>query len=116
CGYAANMEKATSKLAPIEDLKAEGDGKPLPIHTPGKGAIADVAEFLGISALQDIKTVAYMAQNPDKGGKTLEEPVIVFLRGDHSVNETKLLTLVKAANVRPMQAEEIGRASCRERV
>ena len=107
CGYAANIEKALSKLAPIEDLKAEGDGKPLPIHTPGKGAIADVAEFLGISALQDIKAVAYMAQNPDTGGKTLEQPVIVFLRGDHSVNETKLLTLVKAANVRPMQAEEI---------
>ncbi|MGB9491163.1 MAG: proline--tRNA ligase [Terriglobales bacterium] len=107
CGYAANLEKATSKIAPVEDLAAEGDGKPLPIHTPGKGAIADVAEFLGISALQDIKTVAYMAQNPGAGGKTLEQPVIVFLRGDHSVNETKLLTLVKAANVRPMQAEEL---------
>ena len=107
CGYAANLEKATSKIAPVQDLPGEGDGKPLPIHTPGKGAIADVAEFLGISALQDIKTVAYMAQNAGNGGKTLEQPVIVFLRGDHSVNETKLLTLVKAANVRPMQAEEI---------
>src|ERR1700687_3022000 len=50
CNYAANMEKATSKLAPIEDLKPEGDGKPLLVHTPGKGAIADVAEFLGVSA------------------------------------------------------------------
>jgi len=109
CGYAANMEKATSKLAPVEDLKAEGDGAPLLVHTPGKGAIADVAEFLGISALQDIKTVAYMAQSPDAQGKTLEQPVIVFLRGDHTVNETKLLTLVKAANVRPMQTEEIER-------
>ncbi len=107
CGYAANIEKATSKLAPVEDLAAEGDGKPLLIHTPGKGAIADVAEFLGISALQDIKAVAYMAQNPGERGQTLEQPVIVFLRGDHTVNETKLLTLVKAANVRPMQAEEI---------
>jgi prolyl-tRNA synthetase len=107
CGYAANMEKATSKLAPIADLAAEGDGAPLPIHTPGKGAIADVAEFLGISAEQDIKTVAYMAQSPDDAGKTVEQPVIVFLRGDHSVNETKLLTLVKAANLRPMQAEEL---------
>jgi prolyl-tRNA synthetase len=107
CGYAANLEKATSKLAPVEDLKAEGDGKPLLIHTPGKGAIADVAEFLGISALQDIKAVAYMAQRPDAVGKTVEQPVIVFLRGDHSVNETKLLTLVKAANLRPMQTAEI---------
>src|SRR5450631_1026867 len=93
CNYAANLEKATSKLAPLEDLKPEGDGKPLPIHTPGKGAIADVAEFLQISAEQDIKTVAYMAQKPDAAGKTQEQPVIVFLRGDHSVNETKLLTL-----------------------
>src|ERR1700741_5284563 len=32
CNYAANMEKATSKLAPVEDLKPEGDGKPLPVH------------------------------------------------------------------------------------
>src|ERR1039457_4754753 len=112
CAYAANMEKATSKLAPIEDLKPEGDGKPLLVHTPGKGAIADVAEFLKISAKQDIKTVAYMAQNPGKdkdkdGNKTLEQPVVVFLRGDHMVNETKLLTLVKASQLRPMQTEEL---------
>jgi len=107
CNYAANMEKATSKLAPIEDLKPEGDGKPLLVHTPGKGAIADVAEFLGISAKQDIKTVAYMAQNPGDAGKAVEQPVVVFLRGDHMVNETKVLTLVKASQLRPMQSEEL---------
>ncbi len=109
CTYAANMEKATSKLAPVEDLKPEGDGQPLLVHTPGKGAIADVAEFLQISAQQDIKTVAYMAQNAGADRKTIEQPVIVFLRGDHTVNETKLLTLVKAANIRPMQTEELGK-------
>ena len=107
CSYAANMEKATSKLAPIEDLQPEGDGKPLLVYTPGKGAIADVAEFLKISAKQDIKAVAYMAQKLGDGGKTLEQPVVVFLRGDHTVNETKLLTLVKASQLRPMQTEEL---------
>jgi prolyl-tRNA synthetase len=107
CGYAANMEKATSKLAPVEDLKPEGDGKPLLIHTPGKGAIADVSEFLQISAQQDIKAVAYMAQKPGDDGKMMEQPVVAFLRGDHTVNETKLLTLVKASQVRPMQTEEL---------
>ena len=107
CGYAANMEKATSKLAPVEDLKPEGDGKPLLIHTPGKGAIADVSEFLQISAKQDIKAVAYMAQKPGDDGKMMEQPVVAFLRGDHTVNETKLLTLVKASQVRPMQTEEV---------
>src|ERR1035441_10182579 len=53
-----------------------------------------------------------MAQNPGKdkdkdGNKTLEQPVVVFLRGDHMVNETKLLTLVKASQLRPMQTEEL---------
>ena len=109
CNYAANMEKAISNLAAIGDLEPEGDGKPLLIHTPGKGAIADVAEFLQISAQQDIKTVAYMAQNPGTDGKMIEQPLVVFLRGDHAVNEVKLLTLVKAANVRPMQTEELAK-------
>src|SRR5215467_8499129 len=72
CNYAANMEKATSKLDAVEDLKPEGDGKPLLVHTPGKGAIADVAEFLKISPKQDIKTVAYMARKTAEDGKTLE--------------------------------------------
>ena len=35
CKYAANLDKATSRLAAVEDLKAEGDGKPLEVHTPG---------------------------------------------------------------------------------
>src|SRR5713101_5316872 len=45
CNYAANMEKATSKLAPVEDLKSEGDGQPLEVHTPGQKTIEDVARF-----------------------------------------------------------------------
>jgi prolyl-tRNA synthetase len=48
-----------------------------------------------------------MAQKPGDDGKTTEQPVVVFLRGDHTVNETKLLTLVKASNLRPMQTEEL---------
>jgi len=107
CTYAANLEKATSKLEAVEDLPPEGDGKPLLVHTPGKGAIADVAEFLKVSPKQDIKAVAYMAQTPGADGKTREQPVVVFLRGDHTVNETKLLTLVKASSLRTMQTEEL---------
>jgi len=110
CNYAANIEKATSKLEVVEDLKPEGDGKPLLVHTPGKGAIADVAEFLKVSPKQDIKAVAYMAlKTSDGGGKKLEQPVVVFLRGDHTVNETKLLGLLKAGELRPMQTAELER-------
>ena len=108
CTYAANLEKATSKLEAVEDLKPEGEGKPLLVHTPGKGAIAEVAASLKVSPKQDIKAVAYMAQRPgEDGAKMLEQPVAVFLRGDHNVNETKLLTLVKASGLRPMQGEEL---------
>ncbi len=110
CQYAANLEKATSKLDAVEDLKPEGDGKPLLVHTPGKGAIADVAEFLKVSPQQDIKAVAYMAlKTSEDGAKKLEQPVVAFLRGDHTVSETKLLGLVRASELRPMQADELER-------
>ena len=106
CDYAANLEKATSRLEPVTELAPTGDGKPELVHTPGKAAIADVAEFFQISPAQDIKTVAYMAE-VRKGKEATWEPVVAFLRGDHSVNETKLAGLVKTAELRPMQAEEL---------
>src|SRR4051812_33730458 len=43
CGYAANLEKATSKLDVVEDLAASGDGKPELVETPGMKTIEDVA-------------------------------------------------------------------------
>ncbi len=49
-GYAANLEKATSKLTPVDDLAPTGDGAPELVHTPGKASIADVTEFFGIQA------------------------------------------------------------------
>src|SRR5690348_1316710 len=100
CDYAANLEKAVSKLAPVTELAPTGDGKPELVHTPGKGAIADVAEFLKVSPNQDIKSVAYMAllQNTDpKAGQREPLPVTVFLRGDHTVNEAKLHALLTQA-------------------
>ena len=107
CGYAANVEKAESRLTAAEDLPPTGDGKPELVHTPGMGAIADVTAFLKISATQDIKTVAYMAEKRDAASKSAWLPVTIFLRGDHSVNETKLLGLLQAGQLRPMTAEEL---------
>ncbi|WP_419804421.1 proline--tRNA ligase [Terriglobus sp.] len=105
--YAANMEKATSKLDAIQDLEPTGDGMPELVHTPGKAAIADVAEFFGILPAQDIKCVAYMGQAPGPDGTTLEKPVIAFLRGDHQVNETKLAGAAHCDDLRPMQPQEL---------
>jgi len=106
-GYAANLEKATSQLPPVTEMEPTGDGLPELVHTPGKAAIADVAEFFKISPASDIKTVAYMGRNTSADGKIVEVPVIAFLRGDHFVNETKLMAVAGVSELRPMVAEEL---------
>jgi prolyl-tRNA synthetase len=110
CNYAANMDKATSRLAPVEDLATTGDGKPLEVHTPGQKTIEDVARFLGVSPKNKIKTLALMVDEKDsKTGKVVPRPVVVLLRGDHQLNEAKLSSAVEGKETRPMQAEEIER-------
>jgi prolyl-tRNA synthetase len=106
--YAANLEKAISRLATVTELEPTGDGLPELVATPGKASIADVAEFFKIQAAQDIKTYACMARRGyTSTGEVSWLPVAVFLRGDHSVNETKLLALVGGSELRPMTPEEL---------
>jgi prolyl-tRNA synthetase len=110
CGYAANLEKATSLLEQVAEMEPTGDGKPELVSTPGCGAISDVAAFFKISPASDIKCVAYMALKPGAAGKPgTWHGVATFLRGDHQVNETKLLGTVGAVELRTMQAEELER-------
>src|SRR5579863_7643652 len=104
CGYAANMEKATSRLAPVKEMEPAGDGKPELVSTPGQAAIADVTRFFKIEPSSDIKCVAYMAKvalkqvpGTKKDSLDAQSPVAVFLRGDHFVNETKLLAVLGAS-------------------
>ena len=115
CNYAANLEKATSKLEAWGDLAPEGDGKPLEVHTPGQKTIEDVAKFLGVSPKNKIKTLAYMAEEEDKDkekekdkktGKTKLRAIVVLMRGDHQLNEAKLNGAVGGAT-RPMDENEI---------
>ena len=106
CDYAANMEKATSKLEAVEDLKLEGDGQPLEVHTPGQKTIEDVAKFLGVSPKNKIKTLAYMADEVDAKGKKTSRAIVVLMRGDHQLNEAKLAGAVGIAP-RPMEESEI---------
>ncbi len=107
CDYAANLEKATSRLSPVDDLASEGDGQPLPVHTPGMKTIEEVARFLGVSPKNKMKTLAYMVDEKDaKTGKTTSRPVVAFMRGDHQLNEAKLNAIL-GKDFRPMQPEEI---------
>ena len=106
CRYAANLEKATSKLDSVAELAAEGDGKPLLVHTPGQKTIEDVARFLGVSPKNKIKTLAYMADEVDESGKKKSRAIVVLMRGDHQLNEAKFNGNV-ATPTRPMEEAEI---------
>jgi prolyl-tRNA synthetase len=110
-GYAANLEKATSVLDPVEDLPATGDGTPELVHTPGFRTIDEVGAFLSTRPQHQIKTMAYIVEHPATDEKQIKvvgktRPVVVFLRGDHSVNEAKLAVLA-GGELRPMTPEEI---------
>ena len=108
CTYAANMEKATSKLPPVDDLAPEGDGKPLEIHTPDMKTIEEVSKFLGVSPKSNIKTLAYMSEEADaKTGKAKLRPVVALMRGDHQLNDAKFSAALGGKEPRPMQEEEI---------
>ncbi|WP_348270086.1 proline--tRNA ligase [Edaphobacter paludis] len=107
-GYAANLEKATSRLAPVEDLAPTGDGQPELVHTPGQRTIEEVGAFLNTQPHHQIKTMAYMTELPEADHAKLgkQRPVVVFLRGDHSLNEAKLLAIAGGV-LRPMTPEEL---------
>jgi len=107
CGYAANLEKASSTLPAATDLEATSP-KPEQVSTPGMKTIEEVSKFLKISPTQKIKTLALMQVSEDaKTKETRTRPVIVLLRGDHSLNEAKLSAALSGKETRPMHAEEI---------
>jgi prolyl-tRNA synthetase len=108
CNYAANLEKASSKLDSVQDLAAVGDGTPVEVHTPGQKTIEDVARYLGVSPKNKIKTLAYMLDDKDpKTAKTKSRAVVVLMRGDHQLNEAKFSSALAGKEARPMQEEEI---------
>jgi prolyl-tRNA synthetase len=83
CDYAANVEKAELKRE--AQAAAAATGQLQELHTPNKGAIADVAKFLKEPVERFVKTLIYVA-----GGKT----AVVLVRGDRDVNELKLKALL----------------------
>jgi prolyl-tRNA synthetase len=110
-GYAANVEKATSKLPPVEDLAPTGDGSPELVATPGQRTIDEVGAFLGVKPQYQMKTMAYIVEHADSDEKQVKtvgktRAVVAFLRGDHQICETKL-AMIAGGELRPMQPEEI---------
>jgi prolyl-tRNA synthetase len=101
CGYSANLEKATSRLPVIED--EAGPASPEEFPTPGVRTIEDLTTFPGgAEASRQIKSLVYVATREGES-----RPVLVLLRGDHQLHETKLADSLRATAVRPAHPEEI---------
>ncbi|HYV11627.1 MAG TPA: proline--tRNA ligase [Pyrinomonadaceae bacterium] len=101
CDYAANLEKATSRLADIAD--EAGPAAPEEFPTPGVRTIEDLTTFPGgADANRQIKSLVFFATIDGES-----RPVLVLLRGDHQLHETKLSDSIRATAVRPAHPEEI---------
>ena len=97
CGYAANLEKATSG---IPKTAAREIGAPVEkFATPGVVTIGALSkEPYKVPANRQIKTLVYIADS---------KPVIVLIRGDDQLNETKLMARTGAVAAHPATVEEI---------
>ncbi len=95
CGYGANLEKAESRATPVED--PPGEAAPEAFPTPGRKTIEELVRFTGEPATRLIKTLTYIAES---------RPVVILLRGDHTLSETKLATALGTATFRAATPEE----------
>jgi prolyl-tRNA synthetase len=100
CGYAANVEAAVSVLAPADPAAdaAVALAEPARFDTPGVRTIEDLATGYDAPADRQIKTLVYVLD----GDLTL-----VLLRGDHALEEQKLIDATGTRAVRPAEADEI---------
>jgi prolyl-tRNA synthetase len=96
CGYAANLEKATSG---IPKTAAREIGAAIEkFATPGVVTIEALSkEPYKVPANRQIKTLVYIADS---------KPIIILIRGDDQLNETKLLAKTGAVAARPATPEE----------
>jgi prolyl-tRNA synthetase len=97
CGYAANIEKATSGIP--KTAAREIGAAVEKFATPGVVTIEALSKApYSVPANRQIKTLVFIADS---------KPVIILIRGDDQLNETKLMAKTGAVAVRPATPEEI---------
>lgn len=95
CGYAANLEVATSAVIPVQRTP---ESKPVEdIHTPNVKTIDDLASFLKVGHTRLAKSLVY--RHDDK-------PLLILMTGNDQLNESKLGAAI-GGEFRAMDAEEL---------
>lgn len=95
CGYAANVEVATSK--PFMRERDSESKSVYEIHTPNVKSIDELCAFLNIEEEVCAKSRVYISNG---------EAVLILMQGNDEVNETKL-EKVLGGNVRPAHPDEL---------
>ena len=90
CGYSANMEAAPSI---IEVERDEVSNEIEKVATANQESIEDVCRFLNVPFEKSCKAVVYQKNSDDSY-------VVIFLRGDLEVNETKVTNFI-GDNIHP---------------
>ncbi len=98
CDFAANTEKAELNTIVEQEEQMLSLEK---VHTPDCTTIKDVCEFLNSPVHKSVKAVAY---DSDKG------LILAFVRGDHEVNEIKVLNAVGAIDLTMATEESLTKA------
>jgi prolyl-tRNA synthetase len=97
CGYAANIEKATSGIP--KTAAREVGAAVEKFATPGVVTIeALTKEPYKVAANRQIKTLVYIADS---------KPILILIRGDDQLNEAKLAGVIGTTIFRAATAEEI---------
>ena len=68
------------------------------MHTPSQKTIAEIADFLKVPPSHQIKSLVYVVN---------DQPQLFLVRGDHQLNEAKVMATLKSMQVRPARPEEI---------
>ena len=106
CGYRANVERATSRLDPVADPEQVPEIEEF--DTPGIRTIAQLAAAFAGEAdpVRQIKSLVYVIDG---------ELTLVLLRGDHDLQEQKLIDATSASAVRPPTPRRSAKRSGRPR-
>ncbi|MBM4162619.1 MAG: proline--tRNA ligase [Ignavibacteria bacterium] len=96
CGYAANLEIATSSIPLAGRL---GASKPTAeIHTPNVRTIDELASFLKADHTRLAKSLVYRHNG---------QPVLILMVGNDQLNESKLSAALAGGEIKAMDAQEL---------
>lgn len=95
CSYAANIEKAKSK---VEISKARSEQNIEKVHTPKKKTVEEVSQFVGVKQEEIVKTLIY------KGEK---RTYAFLIRGCDELNPIKAKRAVEEIELQPLTEKEL---------